>query len=498
MATIEQLYRYSGNYNTNRHHGNFSDNNPYYQQLQVGKHRKADEDALFELAVKWEAEHQTTLENREYSEQLRDEQREYDSPLAEVQRMREAGINPDIDGASGLGSSSGSSAISNQIQATDAPTDNTSQFYNYYGNANVIDTAFNTAGNLLTSFANFGTSVIGSIDTLSTLPHRSSLLKTQATLADNTMNDVADQVRSSSHSSHLGNVKDGLSIISDLSSMFTEESTDDDISGVLTTLGYTPENIPSATSAIRHMHKNPELRAKFASATKNANEAEAYNEVYTSDVIADILEFERQIDDHSRTYDLNAQVFKNRLQKLLNTDENLQTLAKNELMGNKLTAQSINYAMMQTQRDIDSFVESLSELKNRYNFVKKQRENFYNQWTANGKKLTNAQKAQLQIYDNKLSQMRVLGSAELSDMHSIVSSAINQAYMSTSFLDADGNLSPDLFRSLHIAFMQHSFGGYLNDDATAKDLSNSLFNAIEKAYNAYKTKGVSVAIDLLE
>ena len=89
-----------GNYQTRRHKGNFSQNNPYYQQLNSGFHRKGDQDALYELAVKWEADYSTTLENREYSEQLRDEQREYELPINEVIRNRQAGINLDIAGGS--------------------------------------------------------------------------------------------------------------------------------------------------------------------------------------------------------------------------------------------------------------------------------------------------------------------------------------------------------------------------------------------------------------
>lgn len=127
-----------------RHSGYFSPNNPYLANLQSAN-KNQDKDALYELAVKWEADNYNTQESRDYN-----------SPLSQVGLSREAGINSDIVGSSaGSAGSSGSagSAIPQQTSQT--------KFSNAYDNISsataVVNSVVSTAQSITALVQTIGT-----------------------------------------------------------------------------------------------------------------------------------------------------------------------------------------------------------------------------------------------------------------------------------------------------------------------------------------------------
>ena len=121
MATNEERYKqafssaFSPNWTSQhktfgKHGAKLSPDNPYYTQLNQSM-SAGDEDALFELAVKWEAENAGYQQER--ADKLADlaEQRAYDDPSAVVARNRKAGINPDLQGIGVVGGSGSDSVL---------------------------------------------------------------------------------------------------------------------------------------------------------------------------------------------------------------------------------------------------------------------------------------------------------------------------------------------------------------------------------------------------
>ena len=127
-----------------RHAGQFSSNNPLLKQLAVATN-KQDIDALYEQAVQWETN---------YS--ILQEQREYDLPENEIQRQRDAGINPDLTGGSGSGGIGSGNAEMNPIQGQ-------TKFSNSYDNTDRVLAGVNTAAGAVSSFAGAYGSIIQSL-----------------------------------------------------------------------------------------------------------------------------------------------------------------------------------------------------------------------------------------------------------------------------------------------------------------------------------------------
>lgn len=87
-----------------------SKDNPYITYM-AGANNKTDYKRLYTQAVQWEANLAKNAIDMANTRQLRDEDRAYNHPLADIARQRAAGLNPDLLGV-GSGSGSGSGGVS--------------------------------------------------------------------------------------------------------------------------------------------------------------------------------------------------------------------------------------------------------------------------------------------------------------------------------------------------------------------------------------------------
>lgn len=110
----------SGYVNRNFHYDikSLSSNNPMLGFLYQA-HNKTDYKRILTQAIQWEANLNKNALEMENTRALRDEQRQYDDYLSQVQRMRGAGLNPDLLGVSGSGSGGGSGVSAPAMDGTD-------------------------------------------------------------------------------------------------------------------------------------------------------------------------------------------------------------------------------------------------------------------------------------------------------------------------------------------------------------------------------------------
>lgn len=282
----------TGKHGKIRHSGKFSSNNPYLSQLEVAKGNQ-DKDALYELAVQWEADYANRQMQLEENRAILEEQREYDSPLAQTQRMREAGINPDLEGASvGSGSGNGSAQLANPGMA-----DQTGQtkFSNKYDNTSLIFEGINTASGIVGTLTSGVSGIMNAVSTMKMLPSQIALNEANAGLSSAKANEVNALLEGKKKSLNLSNVAQGiqnstatLQQLAEFSHLIAPDTAD--FAPHLKALGVEEANIAPYTDMIKQMHANPQMRDKYAKAELSARWSEAENAQYTDATVAEMTD----------------------------------------------------------------------------------------------------------------------------------------------------------------------------------------------------------------
>lgn len=442
MATIEEIYKQhflpegASTDKRNRHIGIFSEDNIYYQQMQVAT-KKQDIDALYELAVKEEARLKQLADERDYSEGIRDEQREYDSPIQRVARDRAAGINSDLlGGSAGSSGSSGSSgAISNSVP-TSQPAQGLTKFSNKYDNinagVNIVNAVSNFASSLVGGFSN----TVSSIAQLRKLPAELAINEVQADIAQATKQDVIDR-------SKRVNINDGLARIVQLSELFTDESTDEDITGFLGSIGYDADSIPSALNGIRQVQKNPLFKGKYENWKADMIAAEEYNNLYPSYVVSNMLWQEQQIRDFELDTEFVESNLRNAVAQILGNQDYAEALANEQVSSTQAnTAENYSnvakakYDIKQFNAHVDAMEENIRNIDERISWCKEEI-----------KRVSRLPKTpENDAYINTLYQsmgvLRTVGQYNVNVVNDVTSELGRKHYM-RSMLTPDGQLLPE-------------------------------------------------------
>lgn len=344
-----------------RHQGNFNNSNPYFEQLMLASNNQ-DKDALYELAVQWEADYANLNEQRDYNREVLEEQREYDSPVNQIARARAAGINPDISGSSGSGSGSGSQA---QMQIP-AMADQTGQtkFSNAYDNANLAIQGINTAVSAVSSVVGLGNSVIQGIDILSTLPSRIKLQQSSANLHNaeaNSINQLLPEKVTGAKLSNAGTILDNASKtvnnIGEMASWFTNESTDDQMSSVFNTLGFSAEQIPGLISGVREFQSNPKMQEYYVRNKTAARDAAARDRIYTDKIMENLYSGavkERMAEQRYKTVSSN---FQTSLMEALNEQNYAELSADATILDLQTNMSSDELQAAIIAQDLESFMQ---------------------------------------------------------------------------------------------------------------------------------------------
>lgn len=454
-----------------RHQGSFSPNNPYFLQLKQAATNQ-DKDALYELAVKWEADQAAYQQQLADRQAALDEQRAYDDPSAANARLRAAGINPDIAGSSS-GSSSGSSA--SMALPTLNQTTGQTKFSNAYDNSSLVLQGIGTAASVLSSFTGLGSTIISAIDTLTTLPARAKLLNAQAYVADQSKDAAVTSAKNTAESGILSGIQQSLGILGDVSSFFTPESTDDDITSVLSTLGYSDDKIPSMMSAIRQYHKNPNMKAYFENAKKEANFAEQWNSQYTPEIVGRVISQSIQLQDAQNHFEIDSKQLQARIAKILNTDTHAANVSSSISDQAVYDSEKAALDVDMLRRDIDAYVSNIANIDEAIKFREKSIERINKTASAENRKLTAAEEAIINSHNIAIMQMRALGSNELSRLYTMMRSNARQNYYDRVNMSS-GVVEPIIGIEKHNYFTGYTFDDLNNGSVTTDQIVNQLMD----------------------
>lgn len=403
---------------------------------------KQDTDALYELAIQWEADYANRQMQLEENRAILEEQRRYDSPVEQVARQRAAGINPDIAAGSGSGTSAGSSAqLTNPGMA-----DQTGQtkFSNLYDNASLVFEGINTAGNFLGTMATSVSGIMNAVSTMKMLPSQIAANEAHADLQGAQANEIRELLAGKKTGVSLQNVAQGIqnsSAILQQLAQFADLIAPDtpDMAPHLTALGVPEAQIPAYSDLIKQMHANPKMREQYAKASTAAKFSEAENDMFTQDLVSGMVDLQYKMEYEALDLEYHRNHLANNIASLLDTDDFAESSAELEIgevaLGNQAVGvQSAEYSLRlrEVENDTAAFISKLEQKAQVINNIKGAREHIYS--LAKGRSLTPEETSMI----NRLN-------AEEMAMYSLASSEFNQ--IKTTFLRT-GQALYDRYRRL--------------------------------------------------
>lgn len=446
-----------GTYGSVRHIGVFSDDNPYLAQLLVAN-KNQDKDALYQQAVEAEADRSQDLWELDVNRQLRDEEREYNLPVNELARQREAGINPDVSGGVS-GSGSGSATSVPYISGTDV--NSTPTYYNSYDNTSKVFEGMNATANVITAVTNFISGMNGLHEAVSTFQDRKSFISseakirnTDAEIASATKTNVIDshslQNQDMSYRNHLSKIQQ----LGELCSMLPKDATDEDIISFLSDLGYSEsESVPLSKGMSRYM-KTPQMQDFHNRNQIRANESEGSLPYLDVEHFNTLSGFQSQLDIDSKQTQALISAFNLKVAQLTTTDSNASNIAEGELMKNS------NQVLEQKLRksDLQSYITAIDKkMKDRariYNQLEKEKQSIkdfaskrpqsYVYWGSNSGsgELTSTEKTRILQLELQQMMLSSQSNAELNQIYSIASQAYSTSYLVGSTIDVSGHPLP--------------------------------------------------------
>lgn len=513
-----------GNYGANpRHSVNLSSNNPYLPQIEAWQNeggKNQDLDALYEMALKWEADQAALIQKEDLDWAKLQEQRSYDDPVAEIDRQRRAGLNPDLQGASS-GASTGSSASMDKTPLLEQ--ENTTPFSNMYGNVQAVTSGINSALSAISTLTNMGTAVGNLLSTFRTLPHQNNLLDEQAKLANVQAQELPKQVqiqkaaqatqdkaveadvaqkgeltanaKATRKALELSTFGNSIAHLSSLASVLTPDLSDNDKKSLLKYLGVSDDEQDSIISAINALRKNPQFKAQYFGDTFESSQNEAKAGVYTVEACTQI--YQSQID--AEIADNNLKVASSRFQKsYLSILEDLG-FARNKAEADnasvlfsidqtKFNTESLQFARTRLQREVEVFGRQLNFCKEQVNLAKEKIRDIKQNAYKNQRGLTFEEEAIIQNLNNRIANFEMLGISHLGEAYKFAQGIAASIYMSHHFVDDKGNLSGVLGSSNEFTFANFSFdqllSGDVSDEQFAVGMTDTLLDFLSSIYGS--------------
>lgn len=456
------------------HTGRFSSNNPYLENLQTAWNLR-DESAIYEMAVKWEAEYADTLEAREY-----------DDPVNEIARQRRAGINPDIAGGSAIGS--GSSAI-------DTPTQNSTPFGSPSESTSMLINGFTTASQIVSALSSFGATAINGMATLAMLPIQqkagalsnqlaSDLMPHQVANAEN----IATSGEIANKSAQLGLIERTLGTLSSFSSFITPDMTDEQSSSILSSFGVPADQIPTYQQGIKQWHSNPLYKATWEQNLAKQREAEVYNEVFTREYQKGLLDMVAQLQTVETSLEFVHKDFELKVAKFLNTDEYAEDVGTNAMASTNLSTKEIglqgeqvDFNREQLKRDMEAYEKELDYLAEATRISQNTIDRIRQVASNEGRSLSAAEDALIKVEEQKIIHYTTLGSKSLSRAKDFVLHTIQNNYFHRALIDRDTGMQiPTWFSPNYEKFMSGrlNFNGLVDGSVTSSDVTSSFANTL--------------------
>ena len=490
MATNEERYKqafssaFSPNWTSQhktfgKHGAKLSTDNPYFTQLNQAM-SGGDEDALYELAIKWEAENAGY--ERERADKLADlaEQRAYDDPSAVVARNRKAGINLDLQGSSVVGGS-GSGLSAPSMPSFETPTDNTSHFANRLDSHTMVTNAISSASSLLSAFSGLGSTIVNGISTMRMLPIAEKAGQLANQTAEQLQPHQVNAQRIANESAEMSLMSQSLSTLTSLSSsgFFTPDTTDEEYSNVLGTLGFGADRIPSLINGIKQYQSNPAYREMYDRAKIAQIKAEEEGKVYTRNVIAGLTQLAKDTEVLEGNLRFVTDDLQYKIANILNTDEYATVLADNSIMDANNGYKQRELLGKQLDRDLEAFDAQLNYLvdatKKSQSIIAEIRNG------AKNRPLTMQESSLIEVEEEKIKVYSTLGSDFLTSARSLVINSIQNRFYKREALNSNGTYKPDWSNGTMINFMNRNlnFMSMVNGDVSTSEGVNLLKEGLQ-------------------
>lgn len=358
------LWSVQGRGGSERHQGYFHRNNPWVDDMRQGSNNK-DIDAAYERAVEWEADWYNLQEQRAYNEAMRDEQRAYDSPLADLMRKRAAGYNPDIadGGAGGAGAGSTSAGVP-PMQIADQQAQ--SKFKNAYDDTAQVFQGIQTAGNFISSVASSFSSIVGGISALRKLPAELKLIDAQATNMEASAN--LSNVQAGEITALLSGKKEYQSLLNDAQSIANSNSIleslmnmsdrlnpDSDIAPILSAMGIGEDQHSAYKSAFGELMKNPHAVARYHAGKVAANRTKGQSAIFTQEYFTQLYDTTSRLDKMSADTALIRERINKSIAQLLQDSDYAENTAESQIVGSEMQLKSLEHSYEMLKKDIEAY-----------------------------------------------------------------------------------------------------------------------------------------------
>lgn len=444
--------------------GEFSNENPYLRNLQLADNEN-DQSALYELAVKWEADKYTA---------------DYNSPLADLQRKKLAGINAEITGEVSNGE------FSNTAQ-------NSTPFDNPIANKQIElqkeSQEVQKIVGFVSSAVTLASGVIGGISQLALLPSQVKVANANAAIAEETKDVQVAQAIAQKQSLENSNIASSISNLGQVAQMFTPETTDEEISDVLTSFGYSPQMIQPTIGAVRHYQKNPHLQAFFAEGEKQKRDIEAYNSVYLPQVVSRMYGVQQQIEDNKLDLEMYTTNIKASVASFFNNDDTINKIFNIE--SNKLDVslantnydknvldyknRDLSFKKIKLERDIYAWTKQLERNRFAIAQIESLEKSIYEKGdTPDTRAISDALKM-------KRYQLMTLSSQNFGQVVSIFNDATRNWYRSQALLNSEGyfNFADKYFETTANTIDMTFNDTIMNSELNPGDVTNLFMKAID-------------------
>lgn len=410
-----------------------SPDNPYYQTLKSarGEYR----DLVFELAIKWEENRQTILE-----------QREYEDPAAQLSRERAAGINPDLETGNGGSVSSGSTAV--QPAATsNYRMSNEAEEANSY--SNIANTSLQSLQSVLSSALNLSIGFQTYGDTIARSRNSRDLSNLQVLLAAQGVdNSALDYDIKQQELSNLGVQGDILSAellsrglsnsmgVLDSADKFLQlmpsDATDDEVSEMWSLLGM-PDS-EKLLPIVNNLRKNSRLRAFHNAWKLNEKKTQAENDAVSYGTLRSIFSNSYAAQLYQSQNNRTVALFESQVNSMFATSDNASTIAGN--MSNDLDTQTYvsELQKQQAEYDFSAFGVRMEQAEQFLNDAYDSQQDIQKQYDANP---TKTNKALLDAVNHYVSELEGRTCETLSNLYQLVDGWSSVEYIS-SVLVKDG------------------------------------------------------------
>ena len=436
----DNIYEVRGSGGSTRHVAQLSPDNPYLENL-LYANKNQDKDALYEMAVKWEAQRAQDEWQLGVNRSLLEQQRAYDDPAAVLARQRKAGINPDLAGAS-AGASSGSSSSMPYPAPASPDIQNTTKFSNAHDNTQQVLGTISTITQVVEAVG----SLVGSF---TLLPSQLRISNAQADLAEGTLDSAKSLARSQASAAELSALGDRIDFVGRLASFVQPDSDESTVRNLFSSLGVPAEQLDSVYGLYNHYKDSDAMQAEYNERQLRRKDSQAHNMAYTLELLKGIYTNEAEAKNLRSQSDFYVSQIHESINHMLAEPENIETAsqtAKNLLDNSKqlsiIDADSLKLKGKQIKRDLEAFDKYLAYIRVTESLSKQHMFDI-----LNGRKFDDLSKEDQALYFKEIARQWSLyscGSDAVEQVSELMNSLVQDIYRRSKGYLADGSPMPSL------------------------------------------------------